>query len=133
MENLIGNAWKYSSRQSQAVIEFGATMDKSTATYYVRDNGVGFDMAFAGKLFGVFERLHAVDEFEGTGIGLATVHRVIRRHRGEIWAESSVGNGATFYFTIGLIGTRGGTHEQQQSDSAGRGQSGRRTTDPART
>lgn len=132
IENLIGNAWKYSSRQPKAIIEFGIVMDKPGHTYYVRDNGVGFDMAFAGKLFGAFERLHAPDEFEGTGVGLATVQRIIRRHGGDIWAESAVDSGATFYFTIGLIGTRGGKHGQQQSNFAGRGQSGRRTADSAR-
>ncbi len=131
MQNLLGNAWKYSSREDEAIIEFGVAMDKPGQTYYVRDNGVGFDMAFAGKLFGAFERLHAPDEFEGTGVGLATVHRIIRRHGGDIWAESTVGSGATFYFTIGLIGTRGGSHGQQQGDSTGRGQSRRRTADLA--
>lgn len=99
-ENLLGNAWKYTGYAEQARIEVGVT-DKDRRTFFVRDNGAGFDMAYANKLFGMFQRLHAKSEFEGTGIGLATVHRVIRRHRGRIWAEAAVGRGATFFFTLG--------------------------------
>jgi two-component system NtrC family sensor kinase len=98
-ENLLGNAWKFTRGRSPARIEVGATGAEPRA-YFVRDNGAGFDMAYASKLFGMFQRLHAATEFEGTGIGLATVRRVVRRHGGRIWAESAVGNGATFFFTL---------------------------------
>jgi PAS domain S-box-containing protein len=98
MENLLGNAWKFTSQRSAAQIEVGHAA--STGTYYVRDNGVGFDMAYAGKLFGTFQRLHTEAEFPGTGIGLATVRRIVARHEGRVWAESMPGNGTTFYFTL---------------------------------
>jgi signal transduction histidine kinase len=101
LENLLGNAWKYSSKQAQARIEFGAGEQAGETVYFVRDNGIGFDMAHAGKLFGPFQRLHHQNEFEGSGIGLATVRRIIQRHGGRIWAESMPGQGATFYFTLG--------------------------------
>jgi two-component system NtrC family sensor kinase len=96
-ENLLGNAWKFTGRSAAARIEIGVTGDR---TYFVRDNGAGFDMAYASKLFGVFQRLHSTKEFQGTGIGLATVQRVVRRHGGRIWAEGAVGRGATFFFTL---------------------------------
>jgi two-component system NtrC family sensor kinase len=96
-ENLLGNAWKFTRRCEVARIEVGVTGDKA---YFVRDNGAGFNMAYASKLFGVFQRLHSAMEFEGTGIGLATVQRVVRRHGGTIWAEGVVGCGATFSFTL---------------------------------
>jgi light-regulated signal transduction histidine kinase (bacteriophytochrome) len=100
MENLIGNAWKFTRDRSPATIEVG-TVDRDAATvYFVKDNGVGFDMAYAGQLFSPFRRLHTDAEFEGTGIGLATVDRIVRRHGGRIWAESAPGEGATFYFTL---------------------------------
>jgi signal transduction histidine kinase len=99
MQNLIGNAWKYSAHNRDAVISFGKATCNGRETFFVRDNGVGFDMAYGDKLFRVFERLHG-EEFEGSGIGLATVQRIINRHRGEIWAEGKVGAGATFYFTL---------------------------------
>jgi len=102
--NLIGNAWKFTEKESEARIEFGQDEDFSwrgrVPVYYVRDNGAGFEMAYADKLFGAFQRLHGEDEFEGTGIGLATVQRVVHRHGGRIWAEGQVGRGATFYFTL---------------------------------
>lgn len=100
MQNLINNAWKYSSKAGRAMIEFGADVQPDRTVYYVRDNGVGFDMAHTSKLFGAFQRLHSDKEFEGTGVGLATVQRIVHRHGGEIWAESAVGNGATFHFTL---------------------------------
>jgi PAS domain S-box-containing protein len=101
MVNLLGNAWKYSAKKELATIEFGTMAIEGKTTFYVRDNGTGFDKAQAGKLFGVFQRLHNDDEFEGYGIGLATVQRIIQRHGGTIYAESEVDKGATFYFTLG--------------------------------
>lgn len=100
LENLINNAWKFTRKQSQTLIEFGLMEQQDKPVYFIRDNGVGFDMSFADKLFGPFQRLHTRYEFEGTGIGLATVQRVILRHNGYIWAESVVGQGATFYFSL---------------------------------
>ncbi|HEY5975660.1 MAG TPA: ATP-binding protein [Geobacteraceae bacterium] len=100
VRNLVENAWKYSAREPRADIEFGVRRQTDGPVYFVRDNGAGFDMAYAGKLFSPFQRLHG-SEFEGTGIGLATVQRIVRRHGGRVWAEASVGQGATFYFTLG--------------------------------
>jgi signal transduction histidine kinase len=102
LENLLGNAWKFTSREEKVRIEFGsATLEGRERVYFVCDNGVGFDETYAGKLFGAFQRLHGPDEFEGTGIGLATVQRIVRRHGGRVWAEGEVGDGATFFFTLG--------------------------------
>lgn len=100
MTNLIGNAWKYSSRTADALIEFGTCPAGSVPIYFVRDNGAGFDMKHADKLFSVFSRLHDASQFSGTGIGLATVQRIVTRHGGRIWAEAETGRGATFFFTL---------------------------------
>ena len=104
MENLIGNAWKFTSKHPTARIEFGVQPQKETPVYFIRDDGVGFDMKYAKKLFGAFERLHTTAEFPGTGIGLATVQRVIHRHGGNVWAQGEVEKGVTLYFTIPLGG-----------------------------
>jgi PAS domain S-box-containing protein len=101
LKNLLGNAWKYSSQESDSCIEVGVKEQEGRSVYFVKDNGAGFDMTFADKLFIPFHRLHRADEFSGTGIGLATVERIIHRHGGSVWAESAVGEGATFFFTLG--------------------------------
>jgi len=100
IDNLVSNAWKYTRNTKQAQIEFGAINNKNKVSYYIKDNGAGFDMQYADKLFNAFQRLHSPEEFEGTGIGLATVARIIQRHGGHVWAEGSVGNGAAFYFDL---------------------------------
>ncbi|OQW99037.1 MAG: hypothetical protein BWK74_03120 [Desulfobacteraceae bacterium A6] len=100
LKNLLENAAKFSSKSSRAVIEFGQVEEEGRKAFFVRDNGVGFDMAYSNKLFGVFRRLHKASEFPGTGIGLASVQRIINRHGGRIWAEAKVNEGATFYFTL---------------------------------
>ena len=101
LQNLIGNAWKYSSRREEARIAFSCTGQGADRVYCVQDNGAGFDMRYADRLFGVFQRLHSESEFPGTGVGLATVARIIARHQGRIWAESAVDQGSRFYFTLG--------------------------------
>jgi signal transduction histidine kinase len=100
LENLLGNAWKYSAKVAQAELRFQPSQQGGRAAYVVSDNGAGFDMRFADRLFGVFQRLHSSSDFPGTGIGLASVRRIVRRHGGEVWAESEVGQGARFYFTL---------------------------------
>jgi light-regulated signal transduction histidine kinase (bacteriophytochrome) len=98
--NLLNNAWKFTAKQKTPCIEFGKKEQDGKTVYFVRDNGAGFDMKYAEKLFKIFQRLHGVSDFEGNGIGLATVQRIIQRHGGKIWAESAVNEGTTFYFTI---------------------------------
>ena len=100
LENLLGNAWKFTAKRATANVEFGATQIDGETVYFVRDDGAGFDTRYADKLFGAFQRLHAMNEFAGTGIGLATVARIIHRHNGRVWAEGAVESGATFYFTL---------------------------------
>jgi len=99
LENLLGNAWKYSARKECAELVFGMRGSGPERAFFVRDNGAGFDMAYRDKLFGAFQRLHG-EEFEGTGIGLATVKRIMERHGGVVWAEARLDRGATFYFTL---------------------------------
>ncbi|MDE2238246.1 MAG: hypothetical protein KGK30_10170, partial [Elusimicrobia bacterium] len=101
LENLLGNAWKYTMKHARARVEFGRAEREGETIYFVRDDGAGFNMDYAGKLFKPFSRLHQASEFAGAGIGLATVHRIIERHGGRIWAESAVEKGSTFYFTLG--------------------------------
>jgi len=106
MENLFGNAWKFTGKVESARIEFGATEQNGRCVFFVRDNGTGFDMVHADKLFTPFQRLHSISEFPGTGIGLATTQRIVARHGGRIWANGTVNGGATFYFTIaGTVAT----------------------------
>ena len=101
LENLLSNAWKFSAPSACARIEFDSALQADgSVAFFVRDNGVGFDTNYAGKLFAPFQRLHSEKEFAGTGIGLATVQRIIHRHFGRVWAQSEVGKGASFYFTI---------------------------------
>jgi signal transduction histidine kinase len=100
LENLLGNAWKYSSKNATAQIAFETVNHEGREVFVVRDNGAGFDMRFADRLFGVFQRLHSANDFQGTGVGLASVRRIVRRHGGEVWAESEVGQGARFFFTL---------------------------------
>jgi PAS domain S-box-containing protein len=109
MQNLIQNAWKFSNRNDVTVIEVGKQVQENETRFYVRDNGVGFNMQYAGKVFDAFQRLHRPDEFSGTGIGLATVYRIVQRHGGRVWAESEIDKGATFYFTLEKEAKSGGS------------------------
>lgn len=121
LENLLNNAWKYSSKREKACIEFGMRQYKGEACYFVQDNGAGFDMAYAGKLFGAFQRLHDAKDYPGTGVGLATVQRIIHRHGGRIWADAALDKGSTFYFTLAVPQE---LPNEYQADPVGRRQSG---------
>ncbi|WP_152682822.1 PAS domain S-box protein [Caenimonas sp. SL110] len=126
LENLIGNAWKFTSRAAAPSIHVGSRLSpEGERIVFVADNGAGFDMAYAGKLFNAFHRLHASSDFEGTGIGLATVHRIVTRHGGRVWAQARPGEGATFSFTL-----IPGEQNEKQPDPAGGGQPGSSGTDP---
>src|SRR5258706_11310086 len=116
LNNLLGNAWKFTSKRADGQITFGREQKNGETTYFIRDNGAGFDMAYVGKLFSAFQRLHTAGEFEGTGIGLATVQRIVYRHGGRVWAEGAVNKGATFYFTLPNSKETG---DEPQSDSTG--------------
>jgi signal transduction histidine kinase len=120
MQNLLENAWKFTSKTEQPVIRVGRTAHDGQTACFVADNGVGFDMAYADRLFGAFQRLHHESEFAGTGIGLAIVQRIVRRHEGRIWARSQPGRGATFFFTL----REQGNERRQQGHPAGGGQPG---------
>lgn len=100
LENLLRNAWKFTARRAVANIAFGVLREGDKPVYFVRDDGAGFDMKYSSKLFGAFQRMHRAQDFEGTGIGLAIVHRIIQRHGGRIWAEAAPEQGATFFFTL---------------------------------
>lgn len=109
LQNLLGNAWKFTSMHPRARIELGNVQQEGETVYFVRDDGAGFDQEYAKHLFGPFQRLHAITEFPGTGIGLAIVQRIIQRHGGRIWAQGEVEKGATFFFTLPVSPTQSRT------------------------
>jgi light-regulated signal transduction histidine kinase (bacteriophytochrome) len=121
LENLLGNAYKFTEKNKNAKIEFSISNTNGRKAYTIRDNGVGFDMAYYDKLFSPFQRLHSEIEFGGTGIGLAIVQRITRMHHGKIWAEGNIGEGATFYFTLK---SKKEISNEKKYDLTGRGQSG---------
>jgi len=127
--NLVDNAWKFTRGRGDAAVEIGCVPGDAETTYYVRDDGAGFDMKYAGKLFSVFQRLHRAEEFEGTGVGLAIVQQIVQRHGGRVWAEGAVGRGATFYFTLPAEGAAQDERRDGGRPSGGGQPDGRRTGD----
>jgi light-regulated signal transduction histidine kinase (bacteriophytochrome) len=124
LQNLLGNAWKFTSKRPAARIEFGSLRSNGSQAYFVQDNGAGFDQAYAARLFGAFQRLHSMDEFPGTGIGLATVQRIIHRHGGKVWAEGAVNLGVQPSISHWSPSTRPEGANGRKRNSAGGRQSG---------